>query len=612
MKKNMKNYFRYPILLTLCIVILNTAKAQIPFTHSENNPGTLQNFNYSICESNGNFYTAGTEDNSKTGTLDISVTCRNKHGFVIWNKTYDFNGKQDFSGKIRPTPDGVIITGTTGGLYDTKKVAFLLRLNVNGNIINQATYDLSTLKANLYGLDVVYEPNRTPPTNAMGTFMIVGMGVKTDGTNSLFEGKFGFVMQISNDLQTINWSKYYTRDPSLTGGWFDCINNIDRYIVSGAIRYHLTGSQSDFSTRFYGADQAVLNMMIDPSGTVIWNKPYRETDPSFPWSDRQYARGINSLLNGTNLFLLSSSSYGHSEAIAKIDVYSGTVLSYNLIIPITNGNTGFNMYWSDPSNSHIVMPGILPTGSAYGDFMVNATPGIPSLAPLWERKYNFGFVLSDLLNINYDYNLKPLIDSTYAFPLFFVPTMAVRNDLDTPSGHMLVSYMNATGNPMNNFLMGTFSNGDIQANAACIDTPTYWQADTLTAYNLPVGVWTSLGTKKVAVTVSIDSPTRNVYMECNSYMGYKTTSIENTQALSDKKFELYPNPSHDVLHLSIPADIKLKSIRVTSVLGNVFACTVSSYNGPISDIDISSLAPGFYILKVEGETNIQTFKFIKQ
>ena len=83
------------------------------------------------------------------------------------------------------------------------------------------------------------------------------------------------------------------------------------------------------------------------------------------------------------------------------------------------------------------------------------------------------------------------------------------------------------------------------------------------------------------------------------------------EKLSTSEFEnfdvaIYPNPVSD--RVFIKSKTPVKSVRVYSILGKEMSSTFLSGD----TIDMSSLSPGLYILKLYSETSEQTFKILKK
>ena len=84
-------------------------------------------------------------------------------------------------------------------------------------------------------------------------------------------------------------------------------------------------------------------------------------------------------------------------------------------------------------------------------------------------------------------------------------------------------------------------------------------------------------------------------------------TIIDTESQVEKEILVYPNPAKDILHISWIGDIQ--SIRLMSLNGQVLKVD----DGPVEDkqINIESLAPGVYFLRIESGGRWYPARFIK-
>ena len=100
------------------------------------------------------------------------------------------------------------------------------------------------------------------------------------------------------------------------------------------------------------------------------------------------------------------------------------------------------------------------------------------------------------------------------------------------------------------------------------------------------------------------------YNACNADTAGSETSFTtgSTMAVSDlskTNISIYPNPAKDILYIS---GAKAKSTEIYNLAGQ----KVSSAKVSNGKVDVSVLAKGTYILKVEAEGKVQNLKFIKE
>lgn len=91
-----------------------------------------------------------------------------------------------------------------------------------------------------------------------------------------------------------------------------------------------------------------------------------------------------------------------------------------------------------------------------------------------------------------------------------------------------------------------------------------------------------------------------------------TTLSNSTVANTISATKLYPNPASDVLSLSFKNEVQNAEIRVYDMTGNT-VLTTKGNSGSTASLNVSALARGTYIIKVE-DKNQQAFtgKFIKK
>ena len=82
----------------------------------------------------------------------------------------------------------------------------------------------------------------------------------------------------------------------------------------------------------------------------------------------------------------------------------------------------------------------------------------------------------------------------------------------------------------------------------------------------------------------------------------KSVEIE-IEALPGIQLDLYPNPAQDRIHISWSGDVRLSSIRILNLLGEVAyqkEWELAAKNGR-EQVQVSQLSPGMYFLYYEGD-----------
>ncbi|MDR6763545.1 hypothetical protein J2Y38_003766 [Flavobacterium sp. 2755] len=106
----------------------------------------------------------------------------------------------------------------------------------------------------------------------------------------------------------------------------------------------------------------------------------------------------------------------------------------------------------------------------------------------------------------------------------------------------------------------------------------------------------------------------NIYFDYNfPILTNKATSTFKTLGTEDfefsKYFNVYPNPVKDILNISLQNNIVVISISIYDILGQLVVAIPNIQN--ISNIDVSKLRSGNYILKVKSDKGSSNTKFIK-
>ena len=89
---------------------------------------------------------------------------------------------------------------------------------------------------------------------------------------------------------------------------------------------------------------------------------------------------------------------------------------------------------------------------------------------------------------------------------------------------------------------------------------------------------------------------------------FKVETTLGTSTFNDKSFAYYPNPVKNVLHLSY--DKNITNVAVFNLLGQEVA--TKAINATQSQIDMSNLSKGTYLVKVTADNQVKTIKVIKE
>ena len=71
--------------------------------------------------------------------------------------------------------------------------------------------------------------------------------------------------------------------------------------------------------------------------------------------------------------------------------------------------------------------------------------------------------------------------------------------------------------------------------------------------------------------------------------------VTSIQERMNSLLEVYPNPSNGIVNINVPSNFNVSGVSLLSVTGEV----ISQINGSVNSVDVSVLAPGSYLLKIE-------------
>ncbi|WP_304064794.1 T9SS type A sorting domain-containing protein [Pedobacter glucosidilyticus] len=98
-------------------------------------------------------------------------------------------------------------------------------------------------------------------------------------------------------------------------------------------------------------------------------------------------------------------------------------------------------------------------------------------------------------------------------------------------------------------------------------------------------------------------------IDLNGDVEYSTIKVVNN-VLNELAVKIYPNPAQNTLTLSTPLSLKGASYTVYNMVGQDF---IKGKADELTNIDVSTLAPGIYFIKVISLQNeVQSLKFVKQ
>ena len=237
-----------------------------------------------------------------------------------------------------------------------------------------------------------------------------------------------------------------------------------------------------------------------------------------------------------------------------------------------------------------------PTIQSLDTLVVNANPGQPNI--------NFNandFVLS---TDSTQYGLQWYANDT------IIPGQTQSTDTISVSGYYHVVAFNNFGCATSSdtiyavFCDSTFPNPLIDINSALelyTSAPPGWNIQWYNNGTAIPGADSAnfLPSNTGNFTVSITNPDSCMY---TSLVYIYTVGINN---LDENMWSLYPNPTSNLITLNWSANLKVNTIRVMNVLGEVIK-TSSKVNGHSTTIDLSALPGGTYLVKLATDKGILT------
>ena len=108
--------------------------------------------------------------------------------------------------------------------------------------------------------------------------------------------------------------------------------------------------------------------------------------------------------------------------------------------------------------------------------------------------------------------------------------------------------------------------------------------------------------------------TADIFFDFNPAIITNTTETEFVAALRADEFDtsnfaLYPNPTTNILNIAMKSG-NIQSVSVSDMLGKIILSKVVNNN--LTEIDLSELSAGIYLVKVSAAGQQQTFKIAKQ
>ncbi len=239
------------VIITLaCVCIISIVQAQVIFNKVYDSNLRYDGASAVIETFDGGFLIAGNTFNLSLGYMAVFIIKTDTYGDTAWTKEYNLNsaGGNWADAIIQLIDSNYIICGTTVDSLQMKKDAYLLKLDVIGNIIWFKKYGTNDNDA---GYD-------TKQTSDEG-FVIGGWSQQPSGFEDAFLVK-------TDSLGNEQWQQHYG------GGNGELVFSVDLtedggYILGGTTYSPIAGTGTNTPPNMYLAK-------TDSLGNLLWQKPY--------------------------------------------------------------------------------------------------------------------------------------------------------------------------------------------------------------------------------------------------------------------------------------------------------------------------------------------------
>jgi hypothetical protein len=130
-------------------------------------------------------------------------------------------------------------------------------------------------------------------------------------------------------------------------------------------------------------------------------------------------------------------------------------------------------------------------------------------------------------------------------------------------------------------------------------------------------LWQALPNKTNAEIMQLVRESASQYTTPDYFLGYGIPNLElalnsalSVETITNSKLSIYPNPVTDKLYIDLPSLDGIVLLRVYNVLGKEINSYEISNNNNV--VDVVSIPSGLYIVTLESNSILKTFKLIKQ
>jgi len=209
---------------------------------------------HSISANTNGSYTAAGEIDGDMLVLNLS-----SDGNIQWQKKYG-GSQNDFARSILQTPDGgYIVAGSTNSFNLINQGAWVLKLDINGEIQWQRVLDSPA------GIDELHSIIRDWGSYQQGTGLFSG-GYLAVGFTSEAGNRDLWVVRLKENGD-INWQKRYggsgdDEGAAILNVWGSDANSVRQYVIVGSTKSYGNGQKDVWVTK------------IDGNGAILWQKTY--------------------------------------------------------------------------------------------------------------------------------------------------------------------------------------------------------------------------------------------------------------------------------------------------------------------------------------------------
>jgi hypothetical protein len=509
-------------------------------------------------------------------------------GNIIWQNSYFDQTGTYFDVRVFDVvtyaddngDDLIAITGSV--IADDRNRVFVAKIDAGGNFIS-AKYYLNVADTGFHsqGLSIIHTAE-----GPSGRGFAVGGFTNMDYDHFTNDVHRGFVIYIDEESLSPIWD--INIFSTLPFSEYDMVSDVTEtnggYFITGSV-----GTDLNFNLQ-----QAILCMKVDYSGNVLWQNSYV--------SGNSRDVGVDAYFNPADdeIYLLVNYSVMHYFGVTVLSNTDGFMDPDRIWCALDQNNLdryGFKIMESVANNeTALVIAGYFREGE-YIDY--NGNPVQSENLPF---VYEFDKVSGDEVSLNYFYNVYCQdfgFNDYFDFwngqmPLIYYPEMAI--SLRDESGYFITCYTGFLGSPRLEFIKTYSDHKNL-----CYRTPFSLTHNPRIIFKVDCEFKAAFPEYN---EFSLSSIPYDYYTELNCPTN--TTVYENAD---EPNVNVHPNPSYDWLHINISSQ---ESVNYSIYNCKGIKTVVGKLSSGESIIDISTLPPGLYFIKLLINDNYITRKVVIQ